>query len=330
VENLKRYGICDETQLSRIRVVTGDLGLPDFGLGEAEFQRLSEQIDVLYSNAAHLSYVANYQELRPSHVIGTREMIRLACTTRQKVLHHVSSLAVFDSVRYRGRTMSETETPLETSGIHTAYSQCKWTSEALVRAAGERGMPVVIYRPEFISGSSVSGAWNTDDFLCRLLKGIVEMGFIPGELDIPLEFSPVDYVARSIVHLSQKPSSLGQVFHLNNPRLANIRDAAAALVDFGYRVSSSSSYAGWVDRIETQRDASLYALLPFFRLRLPGESVTYLETYQRSLRRNISCQTTVAALDGSGIVCPEIDSTLLTTYLRYLVSVGFLPPPAGG
>lgn len=38
---------------------------------------------------------------------------------------------------------------------------------------------VIGLRVSLVSGSSHSGVWNTDDFLCRLIKGCVQLGLTP-------------------------------------------------------------------------------------------------------------------------------------------------------
>ena len=87
----------------------------------------------------------------------------------------------------------------------------------MAREASARGLPVVIYRPSVIAGSSVSGAWSTDDLILRTLMGVMELGCLPGPVDSFLDFSPVDYVARSLVCLSRRPASVHRAFNLNHP-----------------------------------------------------------------------------------------------------------------
>ena len=46
-------------------------------------------------------------------------------------------------------------------------------------AARARGLSTVVVRPGYIGGDSARGVWNVDDFLCRLLKGCVQLGASP-------------------------------------------------------------------------------------------------------------------------------------------------------
>ena len=98
------------------------------------------------------------------------------------------------------------------------YAQTKWVAEHLVRCwPASAGMPVAIYRPGLVSGDSRSGSWNNADMMSTLGRASLLVGAVPA-LDVQVDLVPVDFVSRAIVHLSQRPDSLGQRFHLNNPR----------------------------------------------------------------------------------------------------------------
>src|SRR5207237_7411949 len=119
--------------------------------------------------------------------------------------------------------------------LDLGYTQSKWVAEKMVRTARERGLPVTIYRPPLIAGHSKTGAWYTDDFLCRFLKGCIQLGCMP-ITDSHIQISPVDYVSRAIVDLSLKRESMGKAFHLNNPNSGNWKSLAEWFNDFGYTV----------------------------------------------------------------------------------------------
>jgi len=45
----------------------------------------------------------------------------------------------------------------------------------MIIAREERNIPVSIYRPGYITGDTVNGLWNTDDYLCRFIKGCIQL-----------------------------------------------------------------------------------------------------------------------------------------------------------
>ena len=322
-DNLDQYGLGSTVAWDRVTALPGDLGEPRLGLSESRFTELAGAIDAIYSNGAHVSYVATYPELKASHVGGTLEVLRLATQGRPKAVHHVSSVAAFEARAYRGAEMNEEMPPVDGRGIHLAYSQCKWVSDALVREASARNVPVTLYRPSLVSGHSATGSWNTNDFLCRMLKGIVRLGAVPSGLDLLLDFSPVDYVSRAVVWLSRRPTSVGRAFHLQHPAPLAWSGFIDILLGLGYELELVP-FAEWVARVEHLRDESLYPLLPFFRHRWVPDNLTYIELNQRQYRARLSCVATAAALAGGEIVCPPLGQPLFERYFSYFSRVGFL------
>lgn len=323
--NLKSYDLWKDHYSSRIIPVVGNLSQPRLGLSAEQFARMSQQIDVIYHNGATLNFVYPYAALKPTNVLGTQEILRLACKFKVKPLHYISTDAVFDSSSYYGKEVRESEPILYTEAIDLGYTQSKWVAEKLVTIARNRGLPVSIYRPPLIAGDSQTGLWNTDDFTCRFIKGCIQMGSMPN-MNCGITIVPVDYVSRSIVYLSRQKESLGKAFHLNNPNFSSWGDVANWINAFGYPVRQIS-YEQWEAELSDMgsADNALSGLLPFFLRRWSEEQLTFAELGQRRVQLN--CQETVASLVGSAIVCPRVDSKLLDTYFSYLSRSGFLDAP---
>ncbi len=136
--------------------------------------------------------------------------VLLCIQVKVKPVHYVSTTSVFDTVEHKGSSVVLESDTLPTCNGLSGYPLSKWAAEKLLMAARAHGLPVTIYRPGYISGASTSGVWNTDDFLCRLLKGCVQMGVAPivaqpGEkAEAGVDMAPVDFVASSVVKLSMQ------------------------------------------------------------------------------------------------------------------------------
>ena len=323
-KNLKRYDLWDRRVTSRIVPVIGDLSKPMLGLDADSFENLAGAIDVIYHSAATLNYVYPYSAMKAANVLGTQEVLRLACFGKTKPVHYVSSVAVFESVAYAGQVVSESDSFDHWQGIDLGYSQTKWVAEKLVKIAGERGLPIAIYRPPLIAGHSKTGISNTDDFICLMLKGCIQMGSFP-DLDYLLDMSPVDYVSQSIVYLSQQPESIGQAFHLQHPQPIHISKIVKLLGFVGYDIDRVP-YQQWQADLKNtvQPDNPLFTLQPFLLEKRTEAKLTVLELYLQKNRPTISCQDTLKALKGSGISCPPINHKLLITYLQRFRDSGFL------
>jgi thioester reductase-like protein len=325
-KNLESYHLWNKHFSSRIIPVLGDLSQPQLGLSPEQFQRMASQIDTIYHNGALLNYIYPYSRFKPINVLGTQEILRLACQTKIKPVHHISSVAVFESSAYYGKRMTESDSVDRSEGIYLGYSQSKWVSERLVAIARDRGIPVCIYRPPLVSGHSQTGLWNTEGFLCRMIKGCIQMGSIMVDLDLMLDLSPVDYNSRAIVYLSKQKESLGKAFHLQNPYLLHWSKLVDFICSMGYPMKQVS-YEDWQVQLSNARENPLYPLLPFFRHKWSKEQLTYIELNQQGRRPLISCEETLAALAGTSIVCPPLDSKLLETYFSYFIRSGFLEDP---
>ncbi|MBN3924565.1 thioester reductase domain-containing protein [Nostoc sp. NMS4] len=324
-KNLEQYAIWQEEFNSRIIPIVGDLSQPLLGVGSEQFQILAANIDTIYHSAALLNYVFPYSALKTANVLGTQEVLRLACQTKVKPVHYVSSVAVFESTAYAGKVVKEQDEFNHWEGIYLGYSQTKWVAEKLVKIARDRGLPVTIHRPPLISGDSKTGICNTHDFINLMTKGCLQMGSFP-DVDYMLDMSPVDYVSKAIVYLSRQKESIGKAFNLQHPQPVSLKILVDWIRSFGYSVEMIP-YEKWQSELinnVSSVDNPLYTLRPFLLERWSDEQLTIPDLYLQARRPHISCQDTLHALAGSSIVCPPIDSQLFMTYTAYLIQSGFL------
>lgn len=197
------------------------------------------------------------------------------------------------------------------------YSFFPASDQAQLREAGRRGCPIVIYRLGTITGHSRSGAWNRDDFYCRLLITCIEMGQVPKSDDL-IDMTPVDYVSESIVYLSGKTDSFGRTFHLQNSSPIPIDQFVSLLRDIGHPIKQIS-YKDWVKKLtEEISDSPNHIFYPFISYFQENNRPQSTGVSHHSLKFN--CRNTVANLSCRGIICPSISGELLRTYFSYLNS----------
>src|SRR5271170_4150311 len=138
--------------------------------------------------------ITSYDTLRPSNVEGTRELLRLAFTSRRKQFHFVSSTTIFG---WTGkRNLLERDSNPEMSGLDFGYAQTKWVSEQLVLQARKQDIDARIYRPAFLT-TSTAGFGHSTDIVVRLLSFMIKHGVAPNA-DIQLSFMPADITAHNI------------------------------------------------------------------------------------------------------------------------------------
>ncbi|NER49424.1 MAG: phenylalanine racemase, partial [Symploca sp. SIO1A3] len=172
---------------------------------------------------------------------------------------------------------------------------------------------------------SQTGASSVDDLIARLIKGLIQLGSAP-DLDLKLSLTPVDYVSRAIVHLSQQPTSLGKAFHLVSPHALHFRELVKSIQDFGYFIQWSD-YDQWQAKLlkvaSAQADNALSPLLFLFTDWVTGNERPYLET-AALVSQAFDYQNTLAGIAGTNTVCPAVDTSLLQTYFAYLLKRGEL------
>ncbi|MEV4921456.1 non-ribosomal peptide synthetase [Streptomyces roseoverticillatus] len=320
---LASYRLWDESLRGRIVAVAGDLEKPLLGLAEDRFALLADRIEVIYHNGARVNIVDSYARLRAANVLGTREVVRLAATARVKPLHYISSSAAGVGRDRTPDVVREDRRVAPDRVASNGYVATKWVAEELVRAAGERGVPAVIYRPSRVSGHTGTGACTTGDALWTMVRAIVELRAAPDRpvregMRFDVDLVPVDHVARAIVHLGRQPESHGKVFHVTNPEPLGFDALIDSLRKLGYDVASLP-YEEWKHLLLGAADGKP-SLAPAALLAQGLQVGTASPRYDRS--------NTERGLAGSGIACPVVGDGLVATYVQYFAGSGFFPAPA--
>ena len=297
----------------RIIPILGDLSLPKFGVGEAGWDELAATLDVIYHCGASVNFIQSYQALKRVNVHGTREVLCLAAHKRVKPLHHISSIAVFESESLSAVTqVSENQDLGHCDDLHNGYDMTKWVGEQIIGLARERGLPVSIYRLSNVGGHSRTGIMLPQHIVCSLIKGCVQLGLAP-EADNIINLIPVDAASRMLVAISLQPESLGKNFHVVNPGSTRIGDIVKWLNEHGYAIELRS-YVEWREALRaTTPDNAFRVFLPL----LDEAPLFTNRSYDMSnVRRYIS---------GRDFDCPQFDRQLLACYLSHMVSSGCLP-----
>jgi thioester reductase-like protein len=285
---------------------------------EAQFRALPGQVDAIVHNGGVVNFTLPYVRMRGPNVLGTREVLRLACAGRATPVHFVSTLGVYLTPDTRGMQVGE-DTPLpDPARLHDPYSQTKWVADALVRTVAGAGVPVTVHRPARVGPDSRTGATNADDWFSRLVRGLALLGEAP-ELRWWLDLAPVEQVAAAVVQGVVDPAWLGGTFHYFNPRVLTFGDLLGAVRDAGFPLRVLP-YAEWRARaLETVTDPAhpLYTLLPLFPAELRSTSVPTFHTPR-----------TDALMAAAGVQWADADAALAGRTLSRFIHTGVLPAPA--
>jgi len=210
--NLERHqlSVC----WSRVRIVLGDLSQHLFGMNNADYDNLKQEIDLIIHSGADVSLFREYEQLKAVNVDGLGRVLELANGVRRIPVTHLSSYSVFNEASYRGDQVVFEE-PLRGKEpiFRNGYAKSKWMAEFLCEQAHTTGAPVKILRLPYISGAASTGICNPKGYIDLMLNAMLVTSLAP-ELDFSLTCLPVDICADLVVRISLQSAATPCIFHL--------------------------------------------------------------------------------------------------------------------
>lgn len=318
-KNLLDLGLWRDSIMERVEVLPGNLSRERFGLSPEAFDDLAARVEVIVHAAATVNLVYPYAALRAPNIGGTKEVLRLACRSGATV-QYISTNGVLPPPGERGwpedAMLDVKEVPEK---ILDGYGQTKWVAEKLVLEAGRRGLPVKVHRAGTISGHSDTGAANAWDLLSALIVESIQLGYAPEVKGWRAEMTPVDFVSKSIVYLSNQTQEEQVVFHLGDPDPVDTKKVFNDLNELGYP-TKPLDWDEWV------------ALWTETRGSVKGGDGGFTIDILRSGMPTVEFLRGIVVLDNAQtrpyraiVERPKVDSVLLETYTRHWFARGWLP-----
>ena len=321
--NVASYDIWRDGDEARLRGIAGDVGRPYLGLNRARYHELAADIEMIVHNAADSRWTIPYAQAKPVNVLGTVEVLRLACRTRIKPVHYVCSTGAFPG-RDGEVTWTEDQLP-DPEGVVGGYRQTKWVADTLVHIARSRGVPATVYRPGALTGDQTTGACATDTFINHLIRGWIQLGAAMS-YDFRLELVPVDHCARAIAHIALSGAQ-PETYHIPSAHTVSMDEVVEHIISLGYPLRVLP-YDRWreelVAAVERGEANELAPYIPLLGPDRPAEEIGLAGSHPV-----FNSSRLTEALAGTDIAPRPVDRDLMDIYLRYFVSIGFLPAPPG-
>ena len=307
LETQRLYGLAGQSMQHRIVSVSGDLTQPRMGLYDEEYQRLSDEIDLIFHCAASVNYAYPYAAAKSHTVGGTLEVLKFACNSTTKPIQYISSNGVFpggDDTPY----LENSQIDDFVDRMEGGYNQAKWVAERLVWSAVSRGLPVCIFRPGNIGHHSGTGTVNPNDFLSLIIKACARLGCAPMAPDWFFEMTPVDFLATAITRISDDPAHLGKVYNVVQQDPVPADQVFAYMERHGY-ATERVPLGEWKSRLaataEREEDMELRVLV--HSLDSVGSYLSDNSAYDIS--------RFAEAIAGFGLTMPSVDVAYVTKFL---------------
>ena len=301
---------------ARSELCAGDITLARLGLDDLTYDRLVEKITHVWHLAAIYDLSVPEVAAYNVNVVGTGNMLDFAASCSQlRRLDYVSTCYVSGT---RKGTVLEDELD-EGQSFKNHYESTKCWAEVEVRRRMDQ-LPIAIHRPSIVVGDSQSGYTDKYDgpyFIVRLLMRLpawMPMPNIGDGLAHP-NIAPVDFVVDAMAEIWSQENTTGKTFALADPNPHTSQHIIeTTLATLGKKPPRGSVPSSWLE--------GALRLPPLRKLvKIPREAVIYFnhEVFYDTTN-------TRAALEGSGIRCPDFLAILptLIDYVRTHPEKGFL------
>lgn len=309
---------------SRIVVIAGDLRLPRLGVDERTYQVLSQNIDSIYHCATSMNHLETYWMAKTANVESARELLKLATDQRPKQINYISTLGVFNSPATDTTRVVREESSIDHESHRNSrgYVASKWVSDKIFMIAGERGIPCNIFRLGLVWADTQQGRFDELQNVYRVLKSSFVSGCGIENYRYPMAPTPVDYVARAVVHLANRHDERGGIFHISSSSQM-IEGVFERCNEIAGTALELMSYYDWIRKIQRlHHEGRSLPVVPLIEFAFSMNEESYAEHQRRAQAgsRYFDCTRTLLELEHAGIVMPILNDDLLRLCLDSMFS----------
>lgn len=329
-EMLNFYFGNNYADMHRIEVVCADLQQDKLGIGDAEYTKLSEEVDTVINCAASVKHYGTYRYFYEVNVETTKRLIDF-CFDADAALIHASTMSVSGnsfgddfSGNFDGEESTFTESTLYFGQpLDNVYARSKFEAEKVVLDAMVQGLRANIMRLGQLTNRTTDGLfqknYESNAYLNRM-KAMLDLGVIPENLlDQYTEFTPIDKAANAIMTLTRHFSDDQTVFHIENHKFVLMQDLAEMFSALGCPVKyiTQTDFAKLIADIASD-PAKKYILETFINEIDEDNRLSYESNI------HIDLDFTVRYLQMLGFEWPDIDLDYLRKYIAYFRKIGYL------
>ncbi len=242
--------------------LAGDVSRSRFGLEEATYPSLLEDVDVVMHVAGAVNWVLPYTSLVPTNVDGTVNVLAFCAESGARLVHVSSQIVCHGTEDGPDKRIDDSEDPRQLRDrlpfLPLGYAQSKAVSEWLVHRARENGLEATIVRPALVPAALDDA--TPDDIVSILIRTFVEAGVAP-DVDWPFPVCPAEHLISVLASMVDHGPPLVHVADESR----STREVIAWLVLTGYDVRLIP-WSLWLETMEARglhKRAPLRNLWPF-------------------------------------------------------------------
>ena len=231
----------------RLEIVEGDIGERHLGLSDADWDRLTGSVDMVFHLAAIYDLAVPLALAQRVNVDGTGNVIDF-CRAAANLRRHVYVSTAYVAGDRKG-TVYEHELVLG-QDFKNHYESTKFQAEVWVRESMAH-VPTTILRPAIVVGDSQTGETEKFDgpyYLLRAVSQAAHFGRAPvqfGHAEAPFNVVPVDFVVAGMVAAATDEAMVGETLHLVDPDPLSAHELLEALgQEYGARPPRGQDPAG--------------------------------------------------------------------------------------
>jgi amino acid adenylation domain-containing protein/FkbH-like protein/thioester reductase-like protein len=318
-ETLVNWGLWRDDLENRVVSIPGDLRLSRFGLDDATYKELSQNIDSIYHCGTSMNHLETYAMAKQANVESARELLKLATKHKLKLINYISTAGVFSSYTSSSIRVVDEATVIDYE-IHRnsrGYIASKWVGEKVFLSACDKDVPCNVFRLGLVWADTEQGRFDELQTAYRMLKSCLISGCAIEGYRYHMAPTPVDYVARAVVSLADRHPSGHGIFHIASP---------AQMIDGVFErcneIAGTSltllPYYDWIRTMQRlHKQGWALPIVPLIEYAFTMDETSFYEHLRGQRAENVHFDSarTCHELEARGIVAPMFNDELLKVCL---------------
>ena len=226
---------------NRIFVIEGDIAKEKLGIPDKTLSEVFDTIDIVINSAAIVKHYGDSNLFNSINVKGTQNIVNI-CKKFNKKLYHISTLSVSGSGIDSGeenRIIYDEGSFYVGQNLNNIYTLTKFNAEKIILEEINNGLNATILRIGNITNRFSDGKFQiniSENAFINKIKSILNLGVIQNRfLEHAIEFTPVDYCAKSIISIINTNNDYS-ILHLFNVNTIEFTDLINYINKLGYKL----------------------------------------------------------------------------------------------